>query len=228
VRDFLVDRWRITDSKVGVVGHGVDLPPPQDEKSRPGALRGDVSAGFIFTAGSLRPARGLEDAIRALKALSDRGCPLTLVVAGASVSGGGGYETRMRRLAADCGVDDQLLWIGQASTEEMSWCYHHCTCFLMTSRAEACPNVLLEAMAHGCLIVTVDRPPMTDMLGEPGLYYPLGNPPALADQLAAGVLLDASDRHRRQRSTSSRAARWTWSRTASETVAQLELATLRP
>ena len=228
VRDFLVDRWGIADSKVGVVEHGVDPPPPKEATSRPPALRGDVSAGFVFTAGSLRPARGLEDAIRALKALSDRGFPLTLVVAGSSPPGGGGYEAKMRRLAVDCGVDDRVAWIGQASAEQMSWCYRHCTCFLMTSRAEACPNVLLEAMAHGCLCVSVDRRPMTDMLGEPGLYYPLGNPSALADQLAAGIVLDASDRHRRQGSTSSRAARWTWSRTASETVAQLELVALRP
>ena len=187
-----------------------------------------VANGFVFTAGSLRPARGLEDAIRALKALSDRGFPLMLVVAGSSPPGGGRYEARMRRLAAECGVDDRVAWIGQASAEEMSWCYHHCTCFLMTSRAEACPNVLLEAMAHGCLCVSVDRPPMTDMLGEPGLYYALGNPSALADQLAAGVVLDGSERQRRQESTSARAARWTWSRTASETVAQLEMVALRP
>ncbi len=110
----------------------------------------------------------------------------------------------------------------------MSWCYHHCSCFVTTSRAEACPNVLLEAMAHGCLCVSVDHRPMTDMLAEAGLYYTLGQPTDLARQLAAALVADASTRHRLRASTSERAIRWDWRRTAAETVDQLELVTVRP
>ena len=227
VRDFLVNRWGIADSKIGVVEHGVDRPPPEEETSRPAALRDDLSTGFLFTAGSLRPARGLEDAIRALAALTGRGLSLRLVVAGSSSPGGRAYENGMRKLAADCGVDRQVDWIGQLSAREMSWCYRHCTCFVVTSRAEACPNVLLEAMAHGCLCVSVRRPPMTDFLGDTGLYYGVGQPSELAHQLSAGVLADASAPHGLREATVARVARWNWNRTASETVRQLELVTPR-
>lgn len=226
VRDFLVDRWGVDGSKVGVVEHGVDPPVPEADASRPAALIDDVSAGFVFTAGSLRPARGLEDAIRALRPLSERGLSLPLVVAGSSVRGAR-YEHRMRRLAADLGVERHVAWVGQLSAAEMSWCYRRCSCFVMTSRAEACPNVLLEAMAHGCLCVSVRRPPMTDMLGDVGFYYTLGQPSELARQVAAAVAVDSAGRHRLRRSTSARAERWDWRRTAAETVSQLELVTLR-
>lgn len=227
VRDFLVDRWGIDGSKIGVVEHGVDPPSLEAEAARPGALTIHPGAGFLFTAGSLRPARGLEDAIRALRALADRGLSLTLVVAGSSVPPGGAYENRMRRLAAESGVARQVAWVGQLSEEEMSWCYRHCTAFVMTSRAEACPNTLLEAMVHGCLCVSVRQRPMTDMLGTQALYYTLGQPSDLAHQLAA-VVLDPSAAQQLRQSTLRCAARWDWSRTAAETVAQLELVTRRP
>ena len=227
VRDFLVDRWAIDGSKIGVVEHGVDRPVAKTEAPRPRALRADVAAPFVFTAGSLRPARGLEDAIRALGTLRDRGLSPTLVVAGSS-AGSNGYESRMRRLAADCGVEPLVMWTGQLPAGEMSWCYHHCSCFLMTSRAEACPNVLLEAMAHGTVCVSVRRRPMTDMLGEAGMYYTLGEPADLADRIAGALALGPSARERLSSSTLARVADRGWDRTATRTVDQLELATREP
>jgi glycosyltransferase involved in cell wall biosynthesis len=223
VRDFLVEHWSIDPSKVGVVEHGVDPPIPKFEARRPPALTDDVGSGFAFTAGSLRPARGLEDAIRALRLLADRGLSVPLVVAGSSGRGRSAYENRMRRLAVDCGVERQVVWVGQLSAAQMSWCYHHCSCFVMTSRAEACPNVLLEAMSHGCVCISVRQPPMTHMLSDAGVYYTLGQASDLAHQLAAALVLDASPRHRLRQSMSARATRWDWHRTAAETVAQLEL-----
>ena len=227
VRDFLVDRWGVDASKVGVVEHGVDCPVAVSEAPRPRALTADVAPPFLFTAGSVRPARGLEDAIRALAILRDRGLSPTLVVAG-SAAGSNGYEDRMRRLAADCGVEPLVTWTGQLAAGELSWCYHHCSCLLMTSRAEACPNVLLEAMAHGSVCVSVRRRPMTDLLGEAGTYYTLGEPAELADRIAGALALDASARERLSSSTLARVADRGWARAATQTVDQLELATLRP
>ncbi len=228
VRDVIIERWSIDRSKVGVVEHGVDSPIPEMETARPPVLEADVSAGFLFTAGSVRPARGLEDAIRALPELHDRGLILPLVVAGSAGRGGGSYEKRMRRLVADRGLEHRVVWLGQLSAAEMSWCYHHCTCFVLTSRAEACPNVLLEAMAHGCVCVSVRHRPMTDMLGEAGLYYTLGEPSDLVNQLTAAIIADASTRQRLRVATSTRATRWDWGRTAAETIDQLELVMVRP
>ncbi len=224
VRDFLVHRWGVDPSKVGVVEHGVEPPLPKPHVPRPRVLPAGFTGPFVFTAGSLRPARGLEDALRALPSLHQRGLSATLVVAGSSV-GSTAYESRMRALARQWGVEQAVVWAGQLSAGEMSWCYHHCACFVMTSRAEACPNVLLEAMAHGCVCVSVRERPMTDILGEAGLYYPRGEPAGLADQLAVALCADPSARERHRESTLARVAGRDWRRTATETVDQLELAT---
>jgi glycosyltransferase involved in cell wall biosynthesis len=224
VRDFLVERWSIDTAKIGVVEHGVDPPMALADTVRPAALEGPDVPGFAFTAGSLRPARGLEDAIRALGELRGRGVPMALVVAGSTTPATRRYEQRMRGLARECSVEGQVLWAGELAAPEMAWCFRHCLAFVMTSRAEACPNLLLEAMAHGCACISVDRRPMTEMLGPAGRYYSLGSGPDLARQLSAAAALDADARGRLRRSTLERAAGFDWHRTAEKTVDQLELA----
>jgi len=222
VRDFRVDTWGMDPFRVGRVEHGVDPPVLSPGALRPGTLP-EFDGPFLFTAGSLRPARGLEDAIRALPVLRARGLRATLVVAGSAATSRD-YEQRMRRLAGDCGVMDLVVWAGDLSAGEMSWCYQNCCGLVMTSRAEACPNVLLEAMAHACLCVSVRRRPMTDLLGPAGLYYTLGDSADLADRLVTALTMDRAALARRRESTSARVAERSWRRAATETVDQLELA----
>jgi glycosyltransferase involved in cell wall biosynthesis len=223
VRDFLVRSWGIDAHKVGVVEHGVEAPLPKPETVRPAALD-RVAPGFVFTAGSLRPARGLEDVIVALGALHRRGMAATLVVAGSADPQTKAYATRIRRLSAECGVEDDVLWAGQLSRREMSWCYHHCHSFVMTSRAEACPNVLLEAMAHGCLCISAATPPMTEMLGDRGLFYIPRDASDLTEKLTSALSMRDAVRRQRVRLTLEAVTRFDWRRTAEETVTQLELA----
>ena len=63
VQDYLLQRWRIARQKVGIVYHGVEPPPSLGDSLLPKALKGRRMAPFLFTAGSIRPARGLEDVL---------------------------------------------------------------------------------------------------------------------------------------------------------------------
>lgn len=224
VRRFLVDRWGIDNEKIGVVPHGVERPLEAVEARRPTALPSDIDAGFLFTAGSLRPARGLADAIGALSDLRRQGHRTRLVVAGASVPGSRGYERRMRRLARTCGVEKDVVWVGQLSSREMSWCFQHSEAFVTTSRAEACPNVLLEAMAHGCLCISTRQAPMTDILGQSGLYYVSGDRADLSDKVRTAAALAGPTRDDLRAAAAQRASEFDWRRTADQTVVQLEMA----
>ena len=224
VRDFLVKEWRVESQKIGVVYHGVKPPTGQDNASKPKNLQLNDSANFIFTAGSLRPARGLEDVIRALSVLRKKGRKLTLVIAGEVNSGTKFYKERMQRLAVELGVDDELVWTGHLNSREISWCFFNCAAFVMTSRAEACPNVVLEALAHGCLCVSTTRVPMPEFFLNLARYYEAADARGLADQLAAVVDLSAAEKHALRSAASGRAMDFTWETAAFETVSQLELA----
>src|SRR5262249_30526606 len=134
----------------------------------------------VFTAGSIRPARGLEDLIKAMAIVLRQGLALRLVIAGKPDAGTHAYKARLEHMARRIKVDTYILWAGQLSSLEMSWCYYNCAAFVMTSRAEACPNTALEAMSHGTLCISGDHPPMPEFFRDTALFYPCGDAQALA------------------------------------------------
>src|SRR4029078_8428427 len=89
---------------VGLVYHGTDAPGTIAGSAAPPAW----PSPFFFTAGSIRPARGLEDAIRAIARLRSRQLPVPLVIAGRADATSHRYEQRMRRLAARPGAAERI------------------------------------------------------------------------------------------------------------------------
>ena len=146
----------------------------------PDALR-DVTSPWIFTAGSIRPARGLLDAIAALAQLEPS---VRLVIAGEADPSMHPHERALRRRAEELGVSARIVWAGRLRPDQMAWCYRHCSVFLTTTRAEACPNTALEALFHGCSIIATGDEPMPEFLGDVARYYSRGQVGSLVRMLA--------------------------------------------
>ena len=118
VRRFVTGRWGLSASRVGRVYHGVNPPDPASEIA-PASLQ--PVERFVFTAGSIRPARGLEDLIRATPALLRDHPDLAVVIAGKVDEVAHAYGARMQHLAAKLGVARAVVWTGQLSSPEMAW-----------------------------------------------------------------------------------------------------------
>lgn len=219
VSGFLARRFLIPREKIGVVPHGVSSPIA----SRMPIGLADLSpqTRFVFTSGSIRPARGLEDVLDAF-AGSERLRSCELVVAGGGAGDDPRYRDEMHRRAALTGV--RARWVGQLDEAEMAWCYARCAAFAMTSRVEACPNTALEAMAAGALIASSTSDPLPEFFADAALYYPRGRSPMLA--LALEELLSLSDVKRAALSKQAleRAGRYTWDSTADATISELRIA----
>lgn len=217
VRDHLVDRLNIAASRIGVVYHGAEPPAPP---RTPSALPDLTGSPFVFSAGSIRPARGLIDLVRAL---SDPRLPadLQLVFAGKADPGAEHYEARLRRLAEDSGVAGRIHWLGHCDRSAMSWGFLNCALFVMTSRAEACPNTVLEALSHACLSVSGDNAPMPEFFGDAALYYRIGDSGSLASQMVRALALSPTERQALRERAAERAQRFSWDRCADRTVEEL-------
>jgi alpha-1,3-rhamnosyl/mannosyltransferase len=222
VRDVIRARWRIDDRRIGVVYHGVD---PSPGRGRAPAWAGTGDPGpFVFTAGSIRPARGLEDLVSALREIASAGDrPPRVVIAGDVSPGGASYRQRLGRAAEESGVADRIVWAGGLDRDEMTWCFRNCSAFVMTSRAEACPNLALEAMSHSCACVSVDHAPMPEFFGDAALYYRAGDTDGLANRVAL-LLGKSSDSTRMHTAASARARTFDWKTTAERTIAELRRA----
>ncbi len=217
VSQFLSRTLQIPKERTATVYHGLATKPPAAR--RPSVLgAGHLMDDFLFAAGALRPNRGLEDAIMGLAELRGRRWRPRLLIAGVSPPATKGYARWLRRLAEQLGVDGQLLWLGYLDQQELAWCFQHCSIFVMTSRVEACPNTVLEAIQHGCLSLSSDCMPMPEFFGDSAHYYRGGDPKDFADRLYELRLLDDDDKGRLRSAALARARDFDWDNTAKATV----------
>jgi glycosyltransferase involved in cell wall biosynthesis len=222
VRDFLIQRWHVDEKKIGIVYHGIEQPPTVCETIKPSGIDRRNEFPIIFTAGSIRPARGLEDVIRAVALVRQRGVRLALLIAGEAGPASARYKEYLVRLTSRLGIESQVVWAGELEPLEMSWCFYHCAAYVMTSRVEACPNTALEAMSHGALCISADNPPMPELFGDAAVYYPSTLVEALADRLATSVLeISEGERETLRHAAARRARQFSWQRASDRTIDEL-------
>jgi len=224
VRDFLIRSCGIESAKIGLVYHGIDAASSFEQAPVPSWPGAPPCDPFVLAVGSIRPARGLEDVIEAVGLANASGFPLSLVVAGRSDRGTRGYERRMHELAGARGIADRVVWAGHLGEPQLSWCFRRCAAFVMTSRAEACPNTALEAMSHGAACVSTSAAPMPEFFADSALYYPPADAGALAGALRRVVGAPPSETRRYREAAVRRASSFSWDRTVHLTLQQLELA----
>lgn len=93
--------------------------------------------------------------------------------------------------------------------------YNQCRVWLLTSRTEGLPGVVLEAMACGCVVITSDNDGSLEIVrhDRDALVVPRGDREAFLEQMER-ALLDDPLRDRLATRATARAADFTWSRAA--------------
>lgn len=217
----LIKNWKIPSEKIGLVYHGIDIVENVNER-RPAILPIDWKDNFLFTAGSIRSARGIEDALFALKHLKSRGINnINLVIAGEASPSMAGYLRKLKNLIQKNKLVSIVCWAGNLSEKEMAWCYKNCQAFLMTSRVESFGMIGGEAMAHGCICISADSPCLPEIFDDAAIFYPSKNSKALAEAIRSVLVFDDNQRKSMSEKSKRRAAKFSWDVCAEKTVAEL-------
>jgi glycosyltransferase involved in cell wall biosynthesis len=222
VREFITNVVGKGSDRISTIYHGLANKDGVTEAKKPSQLPGALGEQFLFTAGSIRPARGLEDLIQALAVLKGRGHKLRLFIAGDLSPYSGRYRSKLQKKLATSGLADDVHWGGYLNNEEMRWCYQKCTVFVMTSRVEACPNIALEALSYGALIVSSDNPPLPEIFSHCASYYQAFNGTSLAEKIISLLNISSIERRQAVDRAQERSARFSWDLTANETVSVFE------
>jgi GalNAc-alpha-(1->4)-GalNAc-alpha-(1->3)-diNAcBac-PP-undecaprenol alpha-1,4-N-acetyl-D-galactosaminyltransferase len=139
----------------------------------------------ILTVCRLSKEKGVDlllKSVRMIREYSDRKFNLKIV-------GDGPCREEWEKLASDLEVSDLVKWCGSSSDVEKY--YMEADIFVLASRYEGMPNVLLEAMSCGIPVVVTDASEaIRELIGdnENGLIVPTEAPRALAE--AVGLLID--------------------------------------
>ncbi len=219
VRDFLVNQWSVPVERIVVAHYGP--ADPAGRCVRPKSVPGDWAGDFIFTAGAIRPARGLEDLVEALGRLARRSVEARLVIAGATDRRMSFYRRAMEARISRHNLHHAVVWTGRVPKEEMHWCYRNCKIFVMTSRVESFGMIATEAMVAGCVCVAADNPSLPEVFAEAAVYYPPKDAAALAAVVERLLCADSEELTRMSAAARGRAAEFSWDRCAEKTVAQL-------
>ena len=224
VRDFLIEQWNISDEKIRLIYYGINLPEKLDV-CRPVLIPDGWKSQFLFTAGSIRPARGLEDLLYALNYLSDKSLNIpNLLIAGETFKDLSKYRKKLETWIQKHNLSLKVYWTEKLTDKEMIWCYQNCLAFIMTSRVESFGMVAGEAMSHGCVCIAADNPCLPEIFGNAAIYYPPKNYKALAEAIQTILSWDNHQRKRGIKIAKKRAAQFSWDITAEKTVTEFKIA----
>jgi glycosyltransferase involved in cell wall biosynthesis len=219
VKKFLISELGIPETKIGVVYHGAsDIGTIQ---SRPKIIPKECKGRFLFTAGSIRPARGLEDIINAVALLVKKQIDIKLVIAGFTAPNMLSYRSSLQNIISKNGVHDRIIWAGNLRSQEMDWCYKNCRAFIMSSRIESFGITATEAMAGGCICISADNPCLPELFGDASIYYPPKDGKLLADMIKTILAWGDNQRKVMSEKAKKRAAEFSWDVCAKKTVAEL-------
>jgi glycosyltransferase involved in cell wall biosynthesis len=136
--------------KLVLIENGIEAWTPEHvararaaTRTRLGIAADDVVVGFL---GRLAPQKAPEVALQVFRRVLDERPATRLVLAG-----DGPESARVRALMGELGLADRVIVLPDANGPDVIPAFD---VFLMTSRYEGFPYVLLEALAAGCAIVT--------------------------------------------------------------------------
>lgn len=221
VQDFIVGYWKIPKERTSLIYHGINIEEKLNGQ-KPKVLPKEWYGKFIFTAGSIRPARGLDDLLLAMKPLLLwEKEPINLVIAGESGYRMTRYQKKLKYWIQKNNLSKNIYWVGSLNGNEMKWCYRNCSAFIMTSRVEACPNIALEAISYGCIVIAADNPPLPEIFKKSAIFYPPKDDKALAGVIKNVLTWDSAQRKLMFEKAIERAADFSWDECAKRTVAVL-------
>lgn len=146
------------------------------------ALMEGVPRDYVLTVGHIIHRKGMDLLIKALKVAQERGSDLNLVIVGE-----GPEQENLLALAKELGVAKRVYFAGNQPHERTLEFYRGCLFFVLSSRAEGLPLVIVEAMANKKAVVAtrVDGVPEIVLHGTTGLLVEPEDPHSLAEALVA-------------------------------------------
>lgn len=163
---------------------------------------------IFLMVGTLEPRKDHDCALDALERLWAGGADPALVIVG---SGDWQPPPVVRRIRHHAELDRSLFWLERCNDAELRALYASVDSLLFTSRAEGFGLPMVEAASFGLPIICSDIPVFREIAGAHAVYFPPGDPVALAEAIGRRLRLKAQGRDHSSRGM----PRLTWQESAS-------------
>lgn len=166
-QQMVADFYRISPENVAVVSNPVDV-----RRFSTGCNKTDKPFRFI-TAGRFSPEKNQQMMFRAFAEFLKKGHDAKLIMLGR-----GEEEKNLKELALELGISEKVEYAGYVEDVEKYLASAHV--FLLSSRYEAQPLSVLEAMAAGLPVISTDVGGVRDIVTDNGILVPADDVQAMA------------------------------------------------
>jgi glycosyltransferase involved in cell wall biosynthesis len=183
----------------------IDTPPKKPQH---------VSKPFIFYVGRAFPHKNLNLLIKAFENVNHRLPELSLVLSGKKEY----YYEQLEEQANTSPARRNILFTGFVDDAELKWLYENTEAYVFPSLSEGFGLPGLEAMAHGCPVVSSNATCLPELYGDAAQYFDPKNVGEMADTIYA-VVSDPTLQRKLVAAGREQVRRYSWQRMAQETLA---------
>lgn len=216
----IVKAYRIPSEKVRVIPYGVD-----HERFRPGAALDrnwaqglGIRNGYVLHVGTFSYRKNIPTLLRAIAHLRTKGTweGRQLVLAGSqNLSMKGGHE--VIETIRELDLSNSVVLTGHTPDEHVPGLYAHASMLVVPSLYEGFGFPVLEAMATGIPVICSDTSSLPEVAGNAAIFFPPEDQYALAHAME-DLIQNPSTGEQLQRKGIERARKFTWQRTAEQTI----------
>jgi D-inositol-3-phosphate glycosyltransferase len=191
-QDDLVNFYQADLAKVSIVPCGFNPKEfyPIDKVRSKKKLGFDANQKLILQLGRMVPRKGVDNVISALSILKQQGSTTKLLIVGGETANTPTADceelVRLKKLAEELNVADQVLFLGRKDREELKLYYDAADVFVTTPWYEPFGITPLEAMACATPVIGADVGGIKYSVidGKTGFLVPPKSPKALADRIS--------------------------------------------
>ncbi len=211
-----VTKYHLFTSRKVVVTPEASEPPLAGREQQPAFAHDSqlMTHDFLLYVGSAFPHKNLDRLIESFEILKEQHPNLILLLVGKKEY----HSKQLQKWARKRMYADDIIFTGFVPDEELKWLYTHAAAYIFPSLSEGFGLPGLEAMVHGCPVVSSSATCLPEVYGDAAVYF---DPEDIADmaekinQVLASPKLqeDLAAKGRKQ------AQKYSWRRMAEQTLA---------
>jgi len=194
-------------------------PPMAGAPVRPATLDSiyhlpSTNPQFLLYVGAPFPHKNLERLVKAFELISPKHKDLRLVLVGKKEY----YYTQLEKRVSKLPSKNQIVFTGFVPDESLKWLYQNAVAYVCPSLSEGFGLGGLEAMVHGCPVVSSNATCLPEVYGDAAHYFDPENVEDMATRIDE-VLTSPTLRTKLTALGHKQAAKYSWRRMAEQTLA---------
>jgi glycosyltransferase involved in cell wall biosynthesis len=180
VKNELEETYSFTIGKVTTTYCATETPLDVEAEAPAFAKNPEIQTkNFLLYVGSAFPHKNLETLIKAFEIIHTSQSELLLVLVGKKEY----YYEQLEKLASQSPAREQIVFTGFVSDAELKWLYQNARAYVFPSLSEGFGLPGLEAMVHGCPVVSSNATCLPEVQGDAAAYFDPNNSQEMADTI---------------------------------------------